>query len=336
MANLFLTNVCGRGCSFCFAQQGPWNEDYPARAVSREEAAEFAELSASSGPRSVSLLGGEPLLHPDYCEILQMLWAKGLSVRVFTSGSCPIPDGFHPAQLAGDLTFIVNVSPMDTYTPERRRNLDKFFQTFGEHASLSHTMLRPDATPAFLLDYITEYGLKPFIRVGIALPMLNKRNDHVLASQYRAIGLSFMDLARDAAERRIRLTMDCGFIACMFSADEIGLLFKLGTKVQFVCSPVVDVGPRLEAWHCFPLAGLPRISLRKCSSIAKGRMLFEKMTKGLAPSGIYPRCKRCIYREHGQCSGGCIALRVQDSDGIIDAARAACASLEADDRICLP
>ncbi len=77
MANLFLTDRCGRNCLFCFAQIGPWSETYRPRALTIEEVSEFFTIPGSGQTRELGLIGGEPLLHPQLVDIMNLLWDHG-------------------------------------------------------------------------------------------------------------------------------------------------------------------------------------------------------------------------------------------------------------------
>lgn len=319
MANLFLTNKCDRGCSFCFAKEGPWSIEYPARPLDMNEVAEFVELRSAAHPRETGVLGGEPLQYSRIAEVVQLMWNKGLTPKIFTSGSCLMPDDFISMNVAGQLRFVVNVSPWDSYSAERQVHLDRFLSLFGKYATLSYTMVDSDIDPIFLLDYIAKYKLLPFIRLGVALPIIGGGNQYVLSERYRDVGLRTVDFGKKAALRGLTLGTDCGFVACMFKPDELGLLLRLGMDLCFVCRPVMDVGPELEAWHCFPLSKLPRVSLRGNGNLEDAHHSLRKMASNLRERispGIFSRCRGCLYRGRGQCDGGCLGLIISENTNV--------------------
>jgi MoaA/NifB/PqqE/SkfB family radical SAM enzyme len=319
MANIFLTDKCGRNCSFCFAREGPWDDDYPARALTMDEVRECIDLDWPTPSNQVGLVGGEPLKYPQLTEVMKLMWDRGLYPKVFTSGSCTIPEDLIALKAERNFNFVCNISQWDTYTRWRQKNLDLFLKTFRRKVNLGYTMVDPDEDPSFLLDYVEEYNLYHSIRIGIALPIVGKSNQYMLPERYRDAALRFIDLARKASRKAIALGTDCGFVACMFTPTEIGYLMSLGMSLIFTCRPVIDIGPNLEAWHCFPLSKLPRISLRENRDLqqveASLRRMADELREKFGP-GIYARCKDCTFRRRGQCDGGCLGLMVPAKENL--------------------
>lgn len=312
MANIFLTDKCGRHCKFCFAKEGPWEDDYPARTLTMDQVSECIDMNWPPS-NQIGLVGGEPLKFPHLTDVIQLMWNKGLFPKVFTSGSCSIPEDLIAFKIVNKIRFIVNISPWDTYPRWRQKNLDMFLRTFHQRVHLGYTMLDPDIDPSFLLDYVEQYQLYPSIRIGIALPIVGKSNEYMPPERYREAALRFIDLTKKASRKAVVLGTDCGFVACMFTTSEIGLLLRLGTNLSFACQPVMDIGPDLETWHCFPLSKLPKVSLRENKNLQQVEGNLKKMADELREkfgTGIYERCKDCIFRRRGQCDGGCLGLMV--------------------------
>ena len=259
MANLFLTDMCERGCAFCFAKEGSWDETYRPRPLSLDEVAEFASIGSLNGRTERGVLGGEPLQYAKLPRALELLWDKGLSAKVFTSGVCPMPAGLAELDIKGGLHFVVNIAPRESYPPAHQECLNRFLEVFGCRSSLSYTIADPDLGMAFLLDYIAEHSMLKRVRVGVAVPMVGGGNRHASPERYRDVAMRLLEFSRQAAPRSVTIGMDCGFVACMFTSDEIGALLRSGAEAQFTCSPAQDTGPGLECWHCFPLAKLPRV-----------------------------------------------------------------------------
>jgi len=230
--------------------------------------------------------------------------------KIFTSGTCPIPDTL-PELLESNFYFVVNAHPREAYSQEEWHHLKIFFQTFSTKVKLGYTILDPQYDPSFLLDYYQQFSLQPFLRIGIALPVATGENEFVSKEMYRDVAVRFIDLAEKAADCGILLGMDCGFVACMFTTAEIGLLQRIGVKPNFSCKPVIDVGPDLESWHCFPLSNMKRVPIRQHRSVMNVYKAFQEKADHIrdhVSRGIYGRCQECRYFERSQCSGGCLGL----------------------------
>ena len=88
MANVLLTETCVRSCPYCFAKQYMSETDVK-DALSWDNIIYIADLLQSSGEKHISLLGGEPLIHPNVADMIVYLNKRGLDVTVFTSGIMP-------------------------------------------------------------------------------------------------------------------------------------------------------------------------------------------------------------------------------------------------------
>lgn len=311
MANLCLTDRCERNCKFCFAKIGPWSEEYSPRRLTTDEICEFVDMPTSATRLECGFVGGEPLLHPDLPRIIKIFSERSIVPKIFTSGTCPVPQGMEELDEKDRFWFTANVHPPETYTRNEWKHLKTFFETFNRKVRLACTILDPDFDFSFLLDYFREYPLQPFLRVGIALPIAGGGNQFIGEEEYRDIALTFLELAKEASKHGILVGMDCGFVACMFTTDEIGLLQRYGVKPDFACRPVIDVGPDLESWYCFPLSKLPRISLRKEGSITGVYERFQRMAnriRGELSAGIFARCKDCRLRTKRLCAAGCLGM----------------------------
>ncbi len=313
MPNLFITQHCGRGCAFCFAQQGPWSAEYPGRNLTLSEVAEFFAMLPHRRRAECGIIGGEPLLHPDLAGIIRLCWTQGLAPKIFTSGTAPLRPELEALETQYPLRFIVNVSPWESYTPERRACLLAFLTRFGAQSSLSYTLADPEFDNHFLLEDVERFHLQRIIRVGIAVPMIGGGNQYIQPAAYREAARALLTLARNAHAQQIRLGMDCGFVPCMFSTEEIGELLWMRTHFGSICTPVIDIGPELETWHCFPLARLLRLSFRRQPELGKIRRHYQHIAEHLRQRfgpGIYAHCPSCSYYARRLCTGGCLGLLI--------------------------
>lgn len=81
--NYFITSKCNLNCSYCYVDINAGPEKDP----SLEQIRHTIDALYRLGTRYVCLLGGEPLLHPKFEEIVDYLLAKGMLVSVNTNGT---------------------------------------------------------------------------------------------------------------------------------------------------------------------------------------------------------------------------------------------------------
>ncbi len=314
MANLYLTHKCRRGCPFCFARkvlkEAGNNID---ELLTVDEIAQL--LSHFKGQFDVlGLLGGEPFLYPHLKEVIDMLWAERIAIKIFTSATDPLPEALEQIDLQqaiGRMNFVVNVGTRDTYSDSKFENLERFFNKFAPISTLSFTIFDLNADPTYLFDMIDKYNLARNIRVGIALPIYNGGNSYIALEDYRKAGKYFVDTALKAAERQISLSMDCGFIACMFTTEQIGLLERIGSDILFCCGAALDIGPGLKAWNCFPLFQLGCVNALEAKDIPELKMLLHKSNEKILGenSNISPLCMDCDMKRKELCQGGCRSFK---------------------------
>ncbi|ORT51302.1 hypothetical protein UK99_07245 [Frankia casuarinae] len=90
--SLELTGRCQLSCSHCYADSGPAGGHGPMTAA---DWAEVIDAAAELGVRLVSMIGGEPTLHPALPEFVGRALDTGMTVEIFTN-LVRIPDGLWP------------------------------------------------------------------------------------------------------------------------------------------------------------------------------------------------------------------------------------------------
>lgn len=312
MANLYLTHKCNRGCSFCFARKvlknGNSNID---EILTIDEIEQLLNHYSNQFPE-IGLLGGEPFLYPHLDKVLEMLWQRRIIPKIFTSATNPLPVGLADIHIeANPLNFIVNIGTRDSYSEEKYTNLLHFFSKFHAQSSLSYTIFDLNADFNFLFEIINQFKLVRTIRVGVALPIYKGGNQYIEKEDYTALGKYFVDFAEHASKQNVVLGMDCGFVACMFTTKEIGILQRCGVRTAFCCGAAVDIGPRLEAWNCFPLFQLHREKVLETKNMGE---LINKFQVGMNnhfgnQPGIFDACATCKHYKRRTCGGGCKSFK---------------------------
>lgn len=311
MANLYLTHKCNRGCPFCFARKALKEAGSYDEIMTLDEIDRFIRKYRQELP-IIGLLGGEPFLYPHLPEAVKLIRGYGIPVKIFTSATNPVPEGFEEVAINDPgVNFVVNVGEASSYNERQARCLEEFMQKFHAVSALSYTIFDLNTDPSYLFDLINRYGLLREIRTGIALPIYKGGNSFIALKDYKAAGRYFIECARKAAAHRIAMSMDCGFIACMFDDAQIGELLKLGSRIGFMCGAATDVGPGLIGWNCFPLFQLGKINVMEADSMKDlCRKFDEKLAEHMdASRGVLPECESCEKLADGLCQGGCRSFK---------------------------
>ena len=140
MANVLLTQLCVRSCPYCFAKKY-MGEVSSKDMLSWDNLIYLADFFLKSGNNHMSLLGGEPLLHPQFSEFVHYLSKRGIHSTIFTSGIAPKK---HFEIMKKELTdkelkfqFVCNVNDPTKSPAHELEVVDSFLKVFGERTTLS-------------------------------------------------------------------------------------------------------------------------------------------------------------------------------------------------------
>jgi hypothetical protein len=80
---VFITNKCTLKCTGCFARNVMGDKDQD---MSLEEYKRVIRKFVNKNGKQVNLLGGEPFLHPDLLDIIEVNRSQGLKTTIYTNG----------------------------------------------------------------------------------------------------------------------------------------------------------------------------------------------------------------------------------------------------------
>jgi len=320
MPNLLLTEKCVRSCPYCFAKE--YLNESKEHTLSWENLIYIADLLETSKEKYLSLLGGEPTLHHHFVDFVCYLNQRNFHVNVFTSGimsnkQLDIATKYLLKIPSENLSFVCNYNHPDSSTAQETKQINKFFKTFSKYISLSYNLYKNDFDFTFLVEVILKYDLKKHIRLGLAHPIPEQKNQCLNLTEIRGIAKKLGKQLKILEENRITLDFDCGMPMCIFSDEDIGRLFKLNRgRVKFTCGPAIDIGADMQVWACFPLANLEKRSLYDFNSVNEIEKYFTMKADEMRQNrkGIFEECNTCIHFEEKLCWGGCLAHLVVFSD----------------------
>jgi radical SAM protein with 4Fe4S-binding SPASM domain len=276
----------------------------------------ITDFLEGSGENHISLLGGEPLLHPQIAEFILYLNKRGFSTTVFTSGIMPSNkfDEFAKALLSckNDLNvgFVCNVNDPKLSKKSELEKVHRFLSIFGGRCSLSFNIYRLDFDMDFLIDYIVDYSLNRHIRLGLAHPIPGANNLYIKPKDFHVVKDVLLKSFSKMAEMEVVPGFDCGFPLCMFNNEELGLIYKYTHgQVSFQCGPAIDIGTDMSCWSCFPLSNFHKKSIFDFSSSEELHEFYRVKMQEIRNEvrGIYQDCDTCDNYKHNLCSGGCLA-----------------------------
>jgi MoaA/NifB/PqqE/SkfB family radical SAM enzyme len=295
--NLIITDRCNRACPYCFAQEkvrlsGRANR---ARVLSGADFEACVRFLKRSHERSLKLLGGEPTTHPQFSRFVEEGLRQGLEVTVFTNGLWPADVlAWAEACKADKLSFLFNVNEPGLQSAGETRRQARALRCAGERGMIGFNLYRPGFDIRFVAELIGRFGLKREVRLGAAHPIAGQENAFVADADLPKLGERLLEQLAWLEERNILGALDCGFPLCMFPESRLGSLVKcVKPGPHSVCHPVIDVGPDLSVWPCFPLSAVFNVSLRDFKTRDELARHYEQRLAAVRGVGFLDRWLEC-------------------------------------------
>ena len=320
MANLVISERCNLACSYCFARSSMDEQrgSIPGHAnpfIDLETFENWLDFLDRSNIDEIRLIGGEPSLHPRFQEVIQRAMKRGKHILIFTHGLLSKNALACLQVLPPDrVTVLVNMNASrHVRGPSLRENARRrvTLLRLGRRVQLGFTICQPDFDLDYLLPLIQETGCQKSVRLGIAQPVLDGRNQYLHPKQYISVGRRLAGWAERAGSAGVWVEFDCGFVRCMFSENDLERLRQVGAGIAYRCNPILDIGLNEKALHCFPLAGAFHTDLKLTLTADELRAILVEETRSYRLAGIYKECTACRYKVSGECMGGCLAAAIR-------------------------
>ncbi|MCK5849719.1 MAG: radical SAM protein [Kiritimatiellae bacterium] len=311
MSNILVTANCNRSCSFCFARKriDEMISDGKAKAnMTRDDMRKIMNFQDKAGDKNLKLLGGEPTMYPEFIDVVKEALERGFHIHLFSNCIMSAEKADFLGSIPKDrLSVLANVSPQANDTERQIAMRTYAIEKLGDRAALGITITAPEFEFEFLIDYIKKFGLSKSLRVGIAQPIVGQDNDYLAPSDYPRVGAGILKMAQACVKDDILIGFDCGLTLCMFTEEQLGKLATCSEGFKSLCAPIIDIGPNMEVWSCFPLSEVFNTSLDKFEHRSDLVAFYNKLLAPYHSLGCMPRCLKCDFKRRGQCGGGCLA-----------------------------
>jgi len=123
---LYMSTGCNLRCRHCWiTPRFVDGEPQPGDVIDVEDLRQAVAEAKPMGLRNAKLTGGEPLLHPRYLEIADMLTAEGLNLDMETNGTLMTADLAHHLKQKTNVNFVsVSIDGADAATHDPFRGLE--------------------------------------------------------------------------------------------------------------------------------------------------------------------------------------------------------------------
>jgi len=277
------------------------------------------KMKRAGTPDVVKLLGGEPTLHSRFDEAIRLSLKYFSRVQVFTNGifSERVVSVLRNTSPRVGITFNV-MTPGFLMNKGVAASVSKRIAEFAPVTDVALALtIDPHTNVPELMNHLAPLFANRIhtVRIGVSNPVAGEANTYSF-EEFPRIGTLITELLdRIEAMGSARVSFNCGLTRCMFTSAQMEKM--KGKNIRFYgwgChgkKSSGDVSVSLEAFHCFPLAGSQRVSLRKESLAGADKKLL--LQRHVYWNTIQlETCKKCPFHGPGidQCPGPCIGFRM--------------------------
>lgn len=276
---------------------------------------EVVEFLVKSNVHHVSLLGGEPSLHPHFKEF----WKSAIKYNVRFSlksnalWSDELLDFFntHESPL---YSFHLNINSPDKLAPQQWvRIRNNVINLKTEQKSFQLNIDSPDFKYDWILKLAQETGVKNLLW-SLAAPISSPKPANTFAVQKdfkKSYSIRLEQFLLDAHNLGIRTEGVHGPTPCLISRELLEKIQTIGSRIEGNCDPVYDIFPDKKIHFCFPLKDkLSSPTIDQVSDLWQvGDYLVKDSMIARSLSFPWEDCPTCPEALSGSCHGGCLAQK---------------------------
>lgn len=311
MANIAITNYCNLQCPYCFANHFIKDEDKENITIEQlNKILEFLARSEQCG--RIGLIGGEPTLHPQFADILQIASdfsvAHNTNCTFFTNG---ILLGDYLREMNGRCGCLINVNHPEVIGDYKWAQLEKSLKRAKvlnklERINIGINLYHDLQDYGFIFD-VADLIHARHIRTSYVAPTCQYENVNKDDYYMQAKEL-FLRFVSDCKDRNLQVRLDCNHIPeCYFTEAEKEFMKGLVFNEHPICSPVVDITPDFKATCCFGAYELINLKDFENLQAVENYFMHGKMRE-LRQLNNIGKCIECDKHKNEECQGGCLAF----------------------------
>lgn len=322
MANIMLTYRCNLKCPYCFANEFVNHSRYD---ISMENFMAALKFLKTSGNKHIGLIGGEPTLHAQFREFLQVLSEdeEVESVTIYTNGICM--DTCLEFLSNEKFSLLVNCnSPRDIGKQQFlkiQNNLDQVFQLneIWKRVNLGVNLYQNDLDFSYIIELLKRYNLHR-VRMSVTVPNLDEEKNEKSIEYLKKRKEYVLKFIVTCAENDIAPYYDCNIIPkCVWTDKEMKEIESVIKKFKLrntnlrgdhsFCRPVIDILPNLTAVRCFGTSDFTKVAIKDFRCLNDLQNYYVNLVDCHVTSCLKDeQCKNCYERKVLHCTAGCMAF----------------------------
>lgn len=291
---LQLVTNCNLDCIYCFAPKHDKNE------ITLANFEKFFDFCKENKPDCIHITGGEPTLHPFFCEIVNHL--SEIATLVIYS-NLTVKGCIEGLKLknADNIVFLANLNERKSYNIVKwdifEDNVDQILRN-GFRIAIGHTFFRESFGEEF--DEIIEYLLKHKIdHFRISQALISYSNKIGLGrEQINNLYTYVADSIDKWREWGIKAYFDCPVPPCYMKQNVFEKL-RQHDAVGIMCMPKAFVMWDLEVTHCYSTIGKgEKKYLWEFETINEIKENSKKLLRIMRRDREKEFCKKCVYEDY--------------------------------------
>lgn len=308
-----LTSICNLQCDYCFARD-TFSQGQPTIPI--DTFRKIVSFITKYGEQHIGLIGGEPLLHPQFDKIVSIALENNDpgNIMLFTNGI--MIDKYIDILRRSMIKIMINCNGADILGENKERfldNLELCFQqlNWDKSITLSYNLYKKDQDFSEILKIVDHFPVKT-IRMAVASPSHKQRymDPSEYFSNMKDVAIDFFS---EINKRKIRIVMDCNIFPNCMQKDILDRVTHPFVRrfPKSVCTPVLDFCIDETVVRCFGLSDV-RIDMNNFSSLAQLQGYFCNLFDSQAYlHSSELKCRTCIERQCMGCMNGCLSYNAR-------------------------
>lgn len=313
-----LTSFCNKKCNYCFAV------DYLSvskqnREIDIKSMETILSMCRNEGIDFIAWQGGEPTLHSQLNEIIQLHKKFGIKAMIFSNGAVDIQTIRNVKDIIQSI--LINCNAPHTYEKDELRqlfsNILLMKELYGEDkVAIGINVYSNAMDPSFIMEYAKQLGIQE-VRVDITRPAPSKDNVFI---DFREVGETFrkaLELVKSLYENGVKkVHFDCPFPLCLLTEEDRKYLwsFMYDDLKSGQCRTYLDITTNANIASCFCSLPFQDIPIESFKSLTHA-WLFIKSLEDKIRWNKYTKdsCVTCELSRSRICQGGCLGYKITEN-----------------------
>ena len=314
--NLMINTYCNLHCPYCFAQTEMKNNIV--KNISKENFKIYLDFLKNNEEPDVRIIGGEPTLHPDFFELLDIVIDYNCFERVVIFSNFTFDTAFAEKIIKYndkiEIEFLPNVNNNDKIDIVES-NLDLLSAAIPLAVErISINIYDPKQDMSFWERIICKYNIRK-IRWSITVPNMKLKQDFNFKEYFHSFQDCLYTMLDWVVKYHVDLQCDCNNPpVCAFDDDFVVYAMKVCPYIfgdLFCDTAAMDVTPDLDIIGCFG-CNKYRKPLKNFSSIEEIYQDIQIEEMPLRKTPPQEECLRCPRHETTGMFCSCLGYRKEN------------------------